>query len=308
MSRWPVVSVAVAIFAHQEEARIATCLRSLPLDRPDTRFHILVNGTTDRTAAIARRFADGRPHVVVHDLPEGGKARTWNRFIFDLERHRFDAFVFLDGDAEIAPGSIDALVDALAADPSANAAAGMPLNGRRHRAYRRQLRTEGGLFGDLYALSGDFVARMRERNIRLPDDLVGDDGLLAAFAYTDLGPDKDWDRRRVIPCGEAGFLCEPVSLLSPASWRMQHRRMIAYATRHFQNRIITAIMRDQEPEALPSLLAGLYPEWLPRMRPRGGIDGYFDRIALRRMRDASGTTQLLRPDRDTPPGTPRSSK
>ncbi len=41
------MTVAVAIFAHQEEKRIATCLGSLPLDRADTLFHVLVNGTTD---------------------------------------------------------------------------------------------------------------------------------------------------------------------------------------------------------------------------------------------------------------------
>lgn len=281
------MSVAVAIFAHDEERRIEACLRSLPLDRPETRFHVLVNGTTDGTAEVAQHVVADRPHVSVHDLPQGGKARTWNRFIFDIEPHRFDAFIFLDGDAEIAPGSIDALADALAADPSANAAAGMPLNGRKHAEYQRQLREEGGLFGDLYALSGNFIARMRDKDIRLPEDLVGDDGLLAAFAATDLGPDGAWDRKRVLACGHAGFLCEPVSPLSPASWRMQHRRMIAYSTRYFQNRIITAIMREKGPQGLPERLADLYPEWLPTFAPRGGITGHFDRLALKRMQGKS---------------------
>src|SRR3546814_17504917 len=81
----------------------------------------------------------------------------------------------MDGDAEILPGSIDALVSDLAAQPGANAAAGMPANGRSAAAYRRSLREERGLFGDLYALSGRFVAAIRMKGLRLPEDLIGDD-------------------------------------------------------------------------------------------------------------------------------------
>ena len=78
------MTVAVGIFAHQEERRIAACLASLPLGRPDTIFHVLVNGTSDATAARARTAAADRPHVIVHDIAQGGKARTWNHFVHDL--------------------------------------------------------------------------------------------------------------------------------------------------------------------------------------------------------------------------------
>src|SRR3546814_1097249 len=56
------------------------------------------------------------------------------------------------------------------------------------------LREERGLFGDLYALSGRFVAAIRMKGLRLPEDLIGDDGLVAAWAHTDLGRDVDWRR------------------------------------------------------------------------------------------------------------------
>lgn len=278
------MSVAVAIFAHQEERRIAACLRSLPLDRPDTIFHVLVNGSRDATAVIAMRETAGRENVQVHGLHPGGKARTWNRFVRELEPGDHEAFIFLDGDAEIAPGSLDALVATLAADDHANAAAGIPLNGRRHLAYQQAMRDEGGLFGDLYALSGRFVAQMRRRDIRLPDDLIGDDGLLAALAATNLRDESNWDRRRVLLCMEAGFRCEDVRASQPSTWRMQYRRMINYSVRHFQNRIISDIMRGEGPSTLPRRLADLYPQWLPRFRPRRGVSGWFDRLALRRMR------------------------
>lgn len=278
------MTVAVGIFAHQEERRIAACLASLPLDRPDTLFHVLVNGSTDATVTRAREAAHGRTNVIVHDLQPGGKSRTWNHFIHHLLTGDEQAVILMDGDAEITPGSIDALVAALAADPAANAAAGMPMNGRKAAAYRAMLRKDRGIFGDLYALSGSFVAAIRAAGLRLPDDLIGDDGLVAAWAHTNLRPDADWVTQRVLACEGAGFLCEPVGLLHPATWRMQYKRMINYSVRHMQNRIVSDIMGRVGPSGLPASLASLYPQWLPHLRPRGGVQGWFDRRALARMK------------------------
>src|SRR3546814_4826336 len=78
----------------------------------------------------------------------------------------------------------------------------MPANGRSAAAYRRSLREERGLFGDLYALSGRFVAAIRMKGLRLPEDLIGDDGLVAAWAHTDLGRDVDWRRERILARSE----------------------------------------------------------------------------------------------------------
>lgn len=280
------MGIAVGIFAHQEERRIGVCLASLPLDRADMLYHVLVNGSTDTTAAKAREIAAGRPNVRVHDIAQGGKSRTWNHLIHDLLDGSQDAVVLLDGDAEIAPGSIDALAQAVASD-GVNAAAGMPLNGRMAAHYRHLLSTDGGLFGDLYALSGHFVNRIRARGVRLPNDLIGDDGLVAAWAHTDLQTDAAWHRSRIVACEQAGFLCEPVRLTSPASWRMQYRRMTNYSLRFFQNRIVSDIMGGQGPDGLPHELRSLYATWLPRLAPRSGPTGWFDRKALERMRQAA---------------------
>ena len=280
------MGIAIGIFAHQEERRIGACLASLPLDRADMLYHVLVNGSTDTTAAKAREIAAGRPNVRVHDIAQGGKSRTWNHLIHNVLDGSQDAVILLDGDAEIAPGSIDALAQAVASD-GVNAAAGMPLNGRMAAHYRHLLSTDGGLFGDDYALSGHFVNRIRARGLRLPNDLIGDDGLVAAWAHTDLQTDAAWHHNRIVACEQAGFLCEPVRLTSPASWRMQYRRMTNYSLRFFQNRIVSDIMGGQGPDGLPLELRSLYATWLPRLAPRSGPTGWFDRKALERMRQAA---------------------
>ena len=281
------MAVAVAIFAHQEERRIAACLASLPLDRADTLFHVLVNGTTDATARIAREGAGGRHNVIVHDIAQGGKARTWNHMVHDLLTGEEEAVVFMDGDAQIVAGSIDALVADLAACPEVHAAAGLPMNGRMAATYQAGLRAEGGIFGDLYALSGDFARAIRARRLRLPEDLIGDDGMVAAWAHTGLRDDSHWVHERVVACEGAGFLCEQVSIAQPSTWAMQYKRMINYSVRFFQNRILSDIMAREGPDSLPPRLSSLYGEWLPRFRPRGGLTGWFDRRALRKMRNAA---------------------
>lgn len=275
----------IAVLAYNEERRIATCLRSLPLCEPGTQTHVIVNGTSDATADIARGFAG----VTVHDYAQGGKSRSWNRFVLDTPGLSADTWVFVDGDAEIVPGSIAALRQCLAANPDANAASGLPCNGRQAAAYRESIVKVHGLFGDLYALRGSFVERMRAAQIRLPEDLIGDDGLIGALAKTDLGDEEAWRDDRVVPCEKAGFLCEPTRL-SVASLGGQYRRMINYSVRHFQNRIVTDYMRGGGPQTFPGELSSVYPQYLPRFTPRAHPAWWwFDRQALQRMANDCAT-------------------
>lgn len=281
--------VCVVVMAHNEQARIGACLASLPCGERAVAVHVVVNGSTDRTADIARSFAE----ATVHEWQQGGKARSWNRIMLDTPGVDGNAFVFVDGDAEVLPGSIEALVEGLAI-PGANAAAGLPANGRQAQAYQRSIIEQHGMFGDLYALSGDFVARLRASGLRLPEDLIGDDSLIGALAKTDLGHEDNWCDARVVPCAGAQFLCDPVTL-APSQVKMQFARMRNYSLRHFQNRIVSAIMRGPGPAGLPQQMVALYDEYLPGFRPR--LDPrywWFDRQALAKMSAAAAawTTSL----------------
>jgi len=249
-------------------------------------FHVVVNGSHDHTALFARMHGGGR--VSVHDWPEGGKARSWNRFVFDLGLAPARAWVFVDGDAEVLAGSIDALASSLNRTSDVNAASALPWNGRRSRFYQSEIIRTSGLFGDLYALSGDFVERMRGRDIRLPEDLISDDGLLATLAKTNLVDHGNWQDRRVVPCMDAGFICEPVRWASWAGWKMQFRRMVNYAERRFQDQIMNSFITADGPLRLPRELSPLYREWVSRFEPRNTLPWWlFDRLAMRRIRRSS---------------------
>ena len=272
----------VAIFAHNEERRIARCLESLPLGSDDFEFHLLINGTTDHTAAIARATVGQLANFYIHDLPFAGKARTWNHFVESIVDAQARTCLFVDGDCEVTPGALAAMVATLEADPHANAVNAMPVTGRTQSAYRSVILADHGVFGALYGLSGAFVQRLKISGIRLPLDLIGDDGLIGALAKTDLGPERQWDKTRMANCPTAGFAFEQWRWRSPATWRLQFRRMINYSVRRYQNIVISQIMRGPGPSALPRTMRETYAAHWQNfgIRPTHAL---FDWLALRRM-------------------------
>lgn len=273
----------VAIFAHNEARRIAGCINSLPRSSDAFEFHLLVNGTSDRTAAIARGLTSGCGDFHIHDLPLGGKARTWNYFVDVLFDPTASACLFVDGDAEILPGALEAMVLTLAANPDANGVNAMPVTGRKQALYRQGILAEHGLFGALYGLSTDFITRLKATSIRLPHDLIGDDGLIGALAKTDLGPEANWDKTRIANCEAAQFRFEEADWRVPTTWGLQAKRMVNYSIRRYQNKVVSSIMRGPGPTALPKSMHETYAEHWPLfdVRPKYAP---FDWLAKRRMK------------------------
>lgn len=281
--------VCVAVLAHNEESRIEGCLQSLLSEGDHIDIYVLVNGSTDRTAEHCGTIARQHPNITVRDWDNGGKSRSWNRFVFDELEELYACHIFVDGDAFIEAGSVAALTETLTQNENANAAAGVPMNGRSVEHYQKEIVSINGLFGDLYALKGSFLERMRDEGIRLPNDLVGDDGLIASLAKTDLQNEDDWQDDRVVPCLAAGFHCEPTSFLRPSTWTVQYKRMISYSVRHFQNRIVSDIMGGSGPRALPTELSELYSDYIDKFGPRKTLpELWFDRLALRRIAKQAG--------------------
>jgi glycosyltransferase involved in cell wall biosynthesis len=276
------IGAQVVIFAHNEERRIAGCINSLPLTSDTFEFHLLVNGTTDQTAAIARGLTGHFSHFHIHDLPEGGKARTWNHFVDHLFDEAAPAVLFVDGDAEVVPGALEAMVETLAANPQANGVNALPLAGRKQDAYREQMLEDHGLFGALYGLGGAFLNRLKASGIRLPLDLIGDDGLIAALAKTSLQDESHWDKTRIANCPAARFRFEVADWRVPATWGQQWRRMVNYSVRRYQNMIISNIMRGPGPAGLPATMRETYAAHMHLFDIRAA-HAPFDWLAKRRI-------------------------
>nr|WP_082400904.1 glycosyltransferase [Gemmobacter sp. LW-1] len=186
------MQVDLGVFAHNEAAGIAAMvarLKAQVVPDIDLRILVLANGCTDDT--VARALAAG---AEVADLPEGGKSRTWNRFVHDLSRPGAGVLIFADADILLPePDALARLVNALQARPGLHVMNSRPVKdivadpqglGWQDRLIAMAGGTlddwQTAICGQLYAMPAA-CARLRW----LPAGLPVEDGFLRAMVLTD---------------------------------------------------------------------------------------------------------------------------
>jgi glycosyltransferase involved in cell wall biosynthesis len=100
--------VSFIVPAHNEEATIARVLERLVSLDLDTQVIVVDDGSTDRTADIAERFAHRHPSMVVFSQPRGGKGSAVRAAIPFVTG---DVAVVQDADLEYDPVDVPALVE-----------------------------------------------------------------------------------------------------------------------------------------------------------------------------------------------------
>lgn len=195
------MSIAVCILAKDEQESIGLCLRQLAnqsIVRAGTEvIEVLVvaNGCTDDTVSVARAsaglFDGGRGTLKVHDLPQGGKSRAWNRTIHEFAGDAVDTFVFLDSDVTLKnDGVIANLLSRLRSDTRLAAFSGFPVKDAETKS-RKSVFDRFSLFvssrtrhldvinGSLYVVRASAL-----RDIWLPNQIPGEDGFLNGMVST----------------------------------------------------------------------------------------------------------------------------
>ncbi|HRK42972.1 MAG TPA: glycosyltransferase [Gemmobacter sp.] len=186
------MKVDLGVFAHDEAAGIAavvSALRAQAVPGLDLRILVLANGCRDDTAA--RATAAG---AEVANLPEGGKSRTWNRFVHDLSRPDAEVLIFADADIELPePDALARLVAGLQANPALHVMNSRPVKDIQARPeglgwQDRLIAMAGGTLDDWQkAICGQLYAMpaARARAHWLPIGLPVEDGFLRAMVLTD---------------------------------------------------------------------------------------------------------------------------
>lgn len=193
--------VDIVIFAHNEEAGIGTLLEDLARQsillhaHIKVRVHVLCNGCSDDTVARATEVVKSSKALsVIASVPnfaEGGKAKTWNRFVTEMPLDSVFV-IFMDGDIHIPDTrTLENLLKDLETDGASAAATSRPRKsmaklrrspllrfatsaiGRPHR--------DGPICGQLYIVRSSEV-----RCIRLPVPCLVEDGFLSACVITGL--------------------------------------------------------------------------------------------------------------------------
>ncbi|MGL4320318.1 MAG: glycosyltransferase [Paracoccaceae bacterium] len=188
--------VDIGLFAQNEAAAIVPMLAHLAAQDVvtagyDVRVHVLCNGCVDDTVSRAQFAAP--EGFRVHDLPDGGKSRTWNQFVHHLARKDADVLVFCDtGIRWPDSGCIVRLVDGLMARPDLHVLNSEPVKdiaveGPQSMVQRLIAASAGGLDDWHTSICGQFYAMpgAAARRYILPIGLPVEDGFLHAMVVTD---------------------------------------------------------------------------------------------------------------------------
>lgn len=279
----------VAVFAYNEEKNIISCLDSLYSAAPMRKLEIFVlaNGCTDRTEQIVRNYVldNVRDNLSINliciKVPD--KANAWNYYIHEVAKES-DVHFFIDGDVKACPKSFIRLYNSIVQHPYAHAAAAFPTTGRSLKKWRRLMLEEVWLAGNLYALRGTFVNRMRLNGVRLPLGWIIEDGLIGALVKWDLDPTQNWDSSRIIACPEAGFSFKSMVWYHLDDWLRYWRRRIRYSIGFYQNKMIRPFLKAQGIKGIPETVQDLYSKYREHFSVRRDSNILFDWVALKRIR------------------------
>ncbi len=183
-------SISILIAVHNGDLFLADKLDSIiNLDYPRElmEVYVLSDGSTDRTADVARRYADQGVQLI--ELPRGGKPAALNAGIL---RSRGEILVLTDVRQILEPDSVRQMVGCFA-DPTIGVVSG-DLHTREgmdleeaatsvYWRYEREIRKNLGKLGSTFGATGPFYAMRRELATVMPPTTLLDDMYLPLAAF-----------------------------------------------------------------------------------------------------------------------------
>ena len=146
-----------------------------------------------------------------------------------------DMHIFIDGDVRPTKGSFRAFETAFERSSDAYGAAALPATGRSRKEWTTRLYNRHYLSGNLYALSGKALSKIKTQIFRFPFGAVGEDGLLTYLLLTDFeGYDDDSHTDRIAIAAGAYFEFDSLGpTLRDAKTYVN--RLKRYSRRYIQN-------------------------------------------------------------------------
>lgn len=277
------LKTAYGVFAYNEQEHITQCIESIRCQDPKSNIYVLINGCKDNTEEVVKLLADDDKYIHPVIITLGDKSNAWNVFVHELAIEA-DLYMFLDGDCRVVKSAIENIKKH--AKSSVNAIAATPKNvGRTTLKQEQEMLTNGGLAGNLYALTSHFVERIRELKIKIPVGTIGEDGFVGAMAYWDLDATNKWDLEKVKVLQNAKFDYDPLSIFSFTDLKLYFNRKKRYSLRQIQNKMITSTLKSEGYELLPDNIDQLYSQFDgTSMLKWNGIDTYFDLLAIKEIK------------------------
>ncbi len=262
----PPCDISVAVFCHNEAARIGACLASIAAAGRGFRLGVTViaNGTTDASISRAKAAIEAaKLPAHIYAIPHGDKSNAINHSFYEL-RQKAKLHVFIDAYAIIAANSFSGFAAMLSSHKEAVAATGVAGNGRTMAAATEETLREGGrLHGQLHAFRPSFLDRLTAEGLFLPIGLYRGDGLLGSMACHDLEPlTNPWDGSRIKGTVEAVYEIPRLSPLRPGDVKRQYRRKLRQMRGLLENAALQSIIYTQGFAGLPHYADEMINEWV----------------------------------------------
>ncbi|MFC0250903.1 hypothetical protein [Massilia consociata] len=233
---------SLAIFAARETPEVlARCVRAaiVACGKRQASLDVLINGNL----ALAKKFAE-----MAKDLDGGGaklrvwaieapdKAHTWNEYVYRIWDNAGTAF-FIDGYAQVRPDALAAIDHRLMTTPDALGASGVPTSGRSAAALREQMLRQGGIHGNLYAISEEGMQGIRAAGFKLPLGIYRTDPLIGSVLMFRLDPSNNtWDPRRIAVESSATWHVDGIEDLTLKNVKSHFKRILRQAQGDLENR------------------------------------------------------------------------
>jgi len=256
------VKIDICVVAHNEQERIIESLVHIEsaIQGIEVKVAIIANGCSDYTVKQCQCFCDSRIDFSVYDLELGDKANAWNYFIYQVqEKEHKKLTVFIDGDCFISQNSLKAMLQTYEANTHVNAIAGYPATvGGDNHAIKKRMLTNGDFAGNFYALSPQFLNKIKSIDFRLPTGLIGDDSLLVWVCGNNLSIKNE---RQAVYFATAISALYYYERLIPSSYKNIRKyltRIERYSLRRMQQICIRCYVDKFDFDTLPDKIEAIY--------------------------------------------------
>lgn len=244
---------SIAVFAYNEEKTIGATLNSIIANSDDNLKHlcVLANGCTDNTAATAEAILSQQTNLQynVVDITLGDKCNAWNTFVYQ-HLPNTAAHFFVDSDVTFTKNAFPILFNQLQTTPNKNAVTGLPQSGRNIVQYTELVVRYSCLFGNLYALTHDFLERLASQNIKLPVGLCWIDAQITKLVNEDLRPNKDDYQQRVTYVDGTGYVFDSLKPWHKDDRTLYLNRITRYKAGQLQEPHLDALPFTQWPDTM----------------------------------------------------------
>lgn len=261
---------SIAIFAARETPEVLARCVSAAIKASAGRqavINILINGNpglADGFADVAKDLDREGARLRVWSIAAPDKAHTWNEYVYRIWDAESTAF-FIDGYAQVRPDALSALDRCLAATPEALGATGVPTSGRSAAAIREQMLRQGGIHGNLFAISAEGMQGIRRAGFKLPLGIYRTDPLIGSVLMFRLDPaNNPWNPRRIAVEPGATWYVEGIEELTLKNVKSQFKRILRQAQGELENRAAREHLAIQKlpPQQLPLTVADMIAGWI----------------------------------------------